>query len=463
MPNLTALMISRDAALIETVRQFNNIDLQASPTIAGAQAHLQTQEVALVLIHVVRPDEEAPAQEFVCALSRMRPGCVTLVLSNEYRNQQAVSMLRAGATDYFSLPDDGKKLAYLFEVLAVRAEERGSVDASARGHTLPFPARREPLSFILSPEIVEVMDQVRKVVAKDATLLLTGETGTGKTRLARHIHELSPRRNQPFLIVDCGALSANLVESEMFGHIKGAFTDASRDRTGKFFAVGAGTLLLDEINALPLGLQSKLLRAVEDRVFEPVGSNRLFPLKARIIAASNTALDEEVRRGNFRADLFYRLNVVGFSLPPLRERTGAIAPLANKFFAEFAGRNGHDLQGIESEALQLLAGYHWPGNIRELRNVIERAVALSPGPEIRVEDLPDVIRCDKPVHVPPLPDDMAAAKGSLCQVREEAEIVRVTEALLKHGNNRVRAAAELGISRMALYKKLHKYGLINTA
>lgn len=466
MPKLTALLISRDLSLIETVQQFGNVALQEFPTIAAAHSQLHCAEVTLVLIHVPRDGEEQGTRELVASLARMRPECVILVLSDEYRNEQAVAMLRTGATDYFGLPGDVKKLAYLFEVLAAKAEERGP--AASSPSTLPFPTRRESLSFMLSPEIVEVMDQVRKVVAKDATLLLTGETGTGKTRLARHIHELSPRRKQPFLIVDCGALSANLVESEMFGHVKGAFTDASRDRTGKFFAVGEGTLLLDEINALPLCLQSKLLRAVEERVFEPVGSNRVQPLKARIIAASNTPLEQEVRAGNFRADLYYRLNVVGFTLPPLRERPAAIAPLTNRFLAEFVGRIGNDLRGIESEALQRLASYDWPGNIRELRNVIERAVALSRSAEIRVEDLPEILRCNTPrvaarAFAPATAGSPETSKGSLAQVKEEAEILRVTDALRKHGNNRVRAAAELGISRMALYKKLHKYGLINTA
>jgi transcriptional regulator with PAS, ATPase and Fis domain len=248
------------------------------------------------------------------------------------------------------------------------------------------------LSHIFSANRAVTQDQVRRVAAQETTLLLTGETGTGKTRLARLIHELSPRRTKPFLVIDCGALAASLIESEMFGHVRGAFTGADRDRPGKFAAAGQGTLLLDEVNSLPCELQSKLLRAVDERVFEPVGSERPQPLLARLIAASNRPLEQEVQGGQFRADLYYRVNVVSFFLPPLRERPDAIAPLARKFLGEFTAGRRPDVGGIAADALHALAGYGWPGNVRELRNVIERAVVLCRGPEITFADLPEAIR-----------------------------------------------------------------------
>ncbi len=308
----------------------------------------------------------------------------------------------------------------------------------------------------------------------DTTVLLLGETGTGKTRLARLIHELSPRRNEPFLVVDCGALSPSLIESEMFGHVRGAFTGADRDRPGKFAAVGRGTLLLDEVNSLPVTLQTKLLRAVDDRTFEPVGSNRGVPLQARIVAISNAPLEEEVAAGRFRADLYFRLNVVGFFLPPLRSRCLSVAPLGMKWLVEFAARNRPDVTGLSPEALRALQEYHWPGNIRELRNVIERAVALCPGPLVDLADLPEAIRLPKtdvqlsvrspePEATPPSTFAPALGSGAtgptLAQSREIAEIRQIKAALAKHNNNRSHAAGELGISRMGLYKKLHKYGL----
>jgi transcriptional regulator with PAS, ATPase and Fis domain len=325
----------------------------------------------------------------------------------------------------------------------------------------------DPFFDAFPPEMIVLREQVKRVVPQETTLLLTGETGTGKTRLARLMHELSPRRNEPFLVVDCGAISPNLIESEIFGHVKGAFTGADRDRAGKLAAVGRGTLLLDEINSLPLPLQSKLLRAVDERVFEPVGSERSQPLRARLIAATNAPLDDEVAAGRFRADLYFRINVVGFYLPPLRDRRASIAPLAQKFLTEMAARNRPDVGDMTPEVVRALQGYDWPGNIRELRNVIERAVALCPGPNVQLLDLPEAVRLasvDEEVGelreslaIATLPQSLANL--TLAQSKEAAEIVRIKEALTKHSNNRLRAASELGISRMGLYKKLHKYGL----
>jgi DNA-binding NtrC family response regulator len=330
---------------------------------------------------------------------------------------------------------------------------------------VPFHAADtdDPLAEAFGPQLHHLREQVRRVAPQETTILLTGETGTGKTRLARYIHEHSLRRDEPFLVVDCGALSASLIESEMFGHVKGAFTGADRDRAGKFAAAGRGTLLLDEVNSLPLPLQTKLLRAVDERVFEPVGANQPLPLHARLIAVSNVSLPQEVAAQKFRSDLYYRLNVVEFFLPPLCERRPVIAPLARRFLAEFVGRNRPDLQGITMEAMRSLEAYRWPGNIRELRNVLERMVALSCGPVLQFEDLPDAIRSGA-VAVAPAPSADASvphANGmlSLSAAKEEAEICRIKQALEKHNNNRQRAAAELGISRMGLYKKLQKYKL----
>jgi len=312
-----------------------------------------------------------------------------------------------------------------------------------------------------------LMEQVQRVAPQQTTILLGGETGTGKTRLARLIHEISPRRDQPFLVVNCAALPAELMESEMFGHVKGAFTGADRDRTGKFAEAGRGTLLLDEIDSLPLALQAKLLRVVEERTFEPVGSNHSQPMQARLIVASNRCLEKEVAAGRFRGDLHYRLDVVGFFLPPLRERRELIRPLAERLLAEFAARNGRAVTGITVEAFQALEAYHWPGNIRELRNVVERAVALCPGVEVQLADLTEAVRRpareERPAPAPQSPAVSVPSDATLAKIKEEAETARIIEALERNDNNRLRTAAELGISRMTLYKKLHRYGLIGVA
>ncbi len=247
---------------------------------------------------------------------------------------------------------------------------------------------------------------------------------------------------------------------------------------GKFAAAAKGTLVLDEINSLPLPLQSKLLRVVDERVFEPVGTNTSQPMRARLITISNAPLEKEVEAGRFRADLYYRLNVVGFCLPPLREHLAATGPLAQKFLSQFNQNNSLGKSGFTHEALTALERYHWPGNVRELRNVIERAATLFPGPEVELGHLPEALRANYSVQCSMRPSDGGGDDHpnlmtlgpvgnpqdlTLVRTREKAEVLRITEALHKHRNNRLRAARELGISRMALYKKLHKYGLCDVA
>lgn len=313
----------------------------------------------------------------------------------------------------------------------------------------------DPLAEAFGQQLRGMREQVLRVAPQDTTILLTGETGTGKTRLARYIHDHSPRGNEPFMVVDCSALSPSLIESEMFGHVRGAFTGADRDRVGKFAGAGRGTLLLDEINSLPLPLQGKLLRAIDERVFEPVGGNKSIPLQARVITVSNVPLAQEVAEQKFRSDLYYRLNVIEFFLPPLRERQSVIQVLTKRFLAQFVSRNRPDIKGITAGTVLLLEQYGWPGNIRELRNVLERIVSLSAGPVLQPADLPESIRSAPPTAQ----RSEQNAALSLTQAKEEAEIWRIKKALEKHGNNRLRAAADLGISRMGLYKKLHKYRL----
>jgi DNA-binding NtrC family response regulator len=463
MSEPTVLLVSGSAAVVDAVRAVQPVveplrfDLCPDPDQALGRLH--HADLTLVLLHLTANCDDAAATRLLWAASSTRRPLAVVVISDCYREHQAAALLRAGAADYLGMPVDSRKLAHLIDSLTFRARGPALPPAPPINGVDAEPAA-DPFDGVLSPSLLE---QVHRVAPQETSLLFTGETGTGKTRLAKLVHELSPRRDEPFLVVDCGALSPTLIESEMFGHVKGAFTGADRDRPGKFAAAGGGTLLLDEVNSLPPALQSKLLRAVDERLFEPVGSNKPQPLKARLVAISNACLEQEVAAGRFRADLYYRLNVVSFFLPPLRERRGAVAPLVRQFLTEFAAKNRPDLRGISADALAALEAYDWPGNIRELRNVLERAVALCPGLQVQLSDLPEALRAvhGRPTTLwaPPAaepPEDLTLAKS-----KEHAEVFRITEALRRNRNNRLRAAAELGISRMALYKKLHKYGMID--
>jgi DNA-binding NtrC family response regulator len=458
----TALLITSAPSLVASVQDvlptIADLRLRVQENFEEAAAQLELGGVSLVLAHLPGGEELDGVRRLLQAVTCCKMPVPVLVIADRYHAGQALTLLRRGVVDYLSQPLDLSRLAYLVDMLTVRARyesrpAQAEEDLQALGEDHSFLySRSTPMGLL--------MDQVLRVAPQDTTLLLGGETGTGKTRLARLIHEFSPRRDQPFLVVNCGALSANLIESEMFGHVKGAYTGAERDRNGKFAEVGAGTLLLDEIDSLPPALQTKFLRVVEDRVFEPVGSNRCVPMPARLIVACNRPLEQQVAAGHFRSDLYYRLNVVSFYLPPLRERPEVLDPMVDRFIAEFAGQNGRRVHGITAEARQALQGYAWPGNIRELRNVIERAVALCPGEVIHHSDLPvglqAVAAATSPCAVPFLGGNAA----TLVRAKEQAESTRITQALQKHKNNRLRAAAELGISRMTLYKKLHRYGLL---
>jgi len=301
-----------------------------------------------------------------------------LVLSDEYQAEQALALLRLGAVDYLSRPLDLRRLAYLVDILTVRARCVGSITraesvaaAAPDQDSVQSLGEQEPFLYYPYADMGRMMDQVRTVAPQDTTVLLSGETGTGKTHLARLIHELSARSDQPFLVINCGALSAGLIESEMFGHIKGAFTGADRDRAGKFADVGRGTLLLDEIDALSLSLQAKLLRAVEERVFEPVGSNRSQADEGAADRRQQPVAGPGGGRGPLPLRPVLPAHVVGFTLPPLRHRPWTVAPLANQYIAEFAARNGREVRGMSGGVLRALEAYAWPGNVRELRNVIE--------------------------------------------------------------------------------------------
>lgn len=307
-----------------------------------------------------------------------------------------------------------------------------------------------------TPSLLPWIERLALVAEYDVPVLLTGESGTGKTRLSRIIHDCSPCRDEPFVAVACGALPSLLVESELFGHVCGAFTGADRSRAGKLAAAGRGTLLLDEIDTLSLEQQAKLLRVLDSGEYEPVGSNDTRRRTCRIMAASNADLSERVREGAFRADLYYRLHVLPIHLPPLRERVEDIAPLARNLAARYAAQFGKELLDIGPEALVVLESYSWPGNIRELDNVMHQAVLLSRSELLLAQNLPDEVRERRPAAAKPPAPPSARPLRSECEAAERNLMRRV---LADHGQSRTRAAKQLGISRTTLHNKMKKYGL----
>ncbi|MFH1844142.1 MAG: sigma 54-interacting transcriptional regulator [bacterium] len=336
---------------------------------------------------------------------------------------------------------------------------RGGVEMF-RDLSLLVALRREIQSNYTCDDIISkssamqpVREMVRLVAKSSSTVLIDGEQGTGKELIARAIHNLGPRRDQPFVAVNCGALPESLAESELFGHMKGAFTDASKDKPGRFILAEGGTLFLDEVGEISPAMQVKLLRVLQERECTPLGAVAPVKVDVRILAATNRDLSSEVGHGHFRQDLFFRLNVVRINLPPLRVRTEDIPLLVNHFIKKFNALQGRRLTGISERALTLLMHYDYPGNVRELENAVEHAFVICGGAIIEAEDLPPHIRGEQiQPRVDPGPTPAAGVNPL-----QNAEAAVIREALHKHGGNRTRAAEELGISRNTLWRKMKRH------
>ncbi|MES2641459.1 MAG: sigma-54 dependent transcriptional regulator [Myxococcota bacterium] len=384
-------------------------------------------------------------------LTALRPAVPVIVITAFGSLETAIGGIRAGAWDFVTKP-------FEIETIAI------AIDRAARHKALTEEVRRlrevvassTRFEGLLgaSPAMLRLFDLLNRVADSDATALVTGESGTGKELVARALHRLSRRRTGPFVAVNCAAVPETLLESELFGHARGAFTDARAPRAGLFLQAHGGTLLLDEIGELPLSLQPKLLRAVQERSVRPVGGDREVPFDVRIVVATNRDLATAVEEGRFRQDLYYRFDVVHLEVPPLRARTGDALLLAQHFLEGFAARGGKRVTGIARPAAEKLLAYDWPGNVRELQNCMERAVALTRYEQVTLEDLPERVRGWRPSQIVLGSDD-----PSELAPLEEIERRYILKVLGAVGGNKTEAARVLGLDRKTLYRKLERYGV----
>ncbi|HMG24607.1 MAG TPA: sigma-54 dependent transcriptional regulator [Kofleriaceae bacterium] len=385
----------------------------------------------------------------LCVELRQRyPDLLPLVLTGQGGLDTAIAAIRAGAYDFITKPVKVDALA----IAVQRAVEHLSLQREVQRLRRDAKAD-QAIDGIAggSPAIRETIEMIRRVSDSDATVLVTGESGTGKELVARALHRLSPRAAEPFVAVNCAAMPAPLLESELFGHVRGAFTDAKRSRAGLFVQAGAGTIFLDEIGEMPIEMQVKLLRVLQERKVRPVGGDEEVPFEARVVTATNRDLETEVEEKRFREDLFYRINVVAIPVPPLRARAGDILLLAQYFLKRIAARTSKPVQGISGPAARLLMDYDWPGNVRELENSMERAVALCRLDEITVDDLPSKVQEHQSSKIVITTE----SPGELITL-DEMERRYVRQVLNAVGGNKTHAARILGIDRRSLYRRLEE-------
>ncbi len=414
--------------------------------------------VGAVILDLQLPDMSG--MDVLKKLKSSRPELPVLMLTGVTDLQTAVAATQAGAYNYLTKPFENDHLTITLK----RALEQN--DLLEEMAELRRKAGKGPaLSRILGkgPAIQEVIGQIQKVTDSALTVLIQGETGTGKELAARALHEESSRRSQPFVAIDCGALAENLLESELFGHEKGAFTGADRKKEGQLTLAQGGTLFLDEVGNLPIGLQAKFLRVLQERQVKPVGAEKSIPIDVRFIAATNTPLEVEAKTGKFRQDLYFRLAEFTISLPPLRKRLEDLPMLAGRFLDEASSEFRKPVSGFSGEAAMMLTAYSWPGNIRELRNIVRQAVLLTPDSMVGKEQIMELVG-KKPAHASIGPVEVPIPAGlSLKQISEsaaeEAEKQALRNTLKATGGNKAEAARILKTDYKTLHVKVKKYGL----
>ncbi len=444
-----ALLVDDDASSRDSTTLFleaKGFSVVKARNGTEALRHL-AEGISVIITDLVMP--QVNGMELLRVARRKTPHTPVIMMTGQGSESLAVEALKAGAFHYLTKPVNPDELLSLTRQ-AIEKYQMASEIAALRTHL----DERYGFSNIIgkSDPMRRVFERIRMVADTRSTVLIEGESGTGKELVARALHFNSARRHKPFVAINCAAIPTSLIESELFGHEKGAFTGAVEPRKGKFQAADGGTLLIDEVGEVQLDLQSKLLRAIESRCVNPIGGNREVAVDVRIVTSTNRNLEELVKEGRFREDVFYRLNVVNIKLPPLRERREDIPLLVRAFIDEIAAENQRPAKDVTPEALALLRGHDWPGNVRQLRNMLESVIVVSSREVIDVADLPEVIRGARPVRPTP---SVVKPGMTMSEIEKEA----ILQALDLANGSRSEASKMLGISVRTLQRKLNTYGL----
>ena len=444
------LVIDDDASMLEMLRaelehRHYNVVAHASPE--AALRDLADRDFGVVVSDISM--RGMSGVDLCREVVTLREDTPVIVMTAFASIESAVASIRAGAYDFVAKPFDTDDLVLTIERAFKHRELREEVKRLRQ-----VVNAQQPFDEIIgeSSPMKKMYDLISRIAETDATALITGESGTGKELVARTLHSRSARGKAPFVAINCAAMPESLLESELFGHVKGAFTDARTSRAGLFVKATGGTLFLDEVGEMPVGMQAKLLRALQERTARPVGGDGEIAFDVRIIAATNRDLDAEVQEGRFREDLFYRINVVQIHVPPLRARDNDVLLLAQTFLRRSQGTSRGAVLGLSSAAAERLTSYPWPGNVRELQNCIERAVALAQFDRVGVDDLPDRIAQFKSSRIA-----MASSDPATILPMDEVERRYVAQVLDALGGNRASAARMLGIDRRTLYRKLERW------
>jgi two-component system response regulator HydG len=447
----SVLVVDDESGILDTLRILLRNEGFEVATAQGGKAGLEQIRAGthdLILSDVRMP--QVSGLDILNAAREQDPMTPVILMTAQASLQSAISAVNSGAFYYIQKPFSNDELVAILrracEYRAVKVENTQLKQEIRRRDKTTSTTR--PIG--KSKRFLDVLKLAEHVAPTDSTVLIQGESGTGKEVIARYIHNLSSRSDGPFMSINCGALPENLLESELFGHVKGSFTGAVRDKQGLFAAARGGSFFLDEVGEMPPSLQVKLLRVLQEREAIPVGATEAIPVDVRIIAATNRELEEEIRRGNFRSDLFYRLNVIAVNLPPLRDRRDDLVLLIEFLLSNLATETSTEPKALASEALDAVMVYEWPGNVRELENALEHAVVLTRGSLIEAAHLPERITKRRK-------EPLVAERSFLNPTLEVIERAYIMWVLQAEGGNKTRAAEVLGIDPSTLYRKLSRY------